>query len=43
MIFQFGIVVLGMILATILVLAGHPEAAGAVGVMGFMVFAMSML
>jgi len=43
MIFQFGIVALGGILATVLVLAGHPEAAAAVGAGAVLVFGMSMM
>ncbi len=43
MIFQFGIVALGGILATICVLAGHPEAAGAIGGASVVVFMLSML
>lgn len=43
MIFQFGIVAIGMILATILVIAGHPDAAGAIGGGCVLVFALSMM
>ncbi len=43
MIFQFGIVAIGMICGTILILAGHSEAGAGVMGAGAFIFVMSMV